>query len=442
MEDSSVAITLSGSDAETTQLTFTVLSGPQHGTISGTPPNLVYAPAANYSGSDAFTYVANDGQAHSAPASVSITIAAVNDAPASPVVTALAGDATVQLTWAACQDVEGDPVTYGIYRSLLPGSGFVLIASGTAPSYLDAQLANGTTYYYIVRATDNTAWSDSDPCSATPKLPDYNAYAVGNPTLASGTFVGDFSALKAADDQAVQKLTETRAGQNGLLDAAYTLRTSANPQLITSFNLRLLATSPASDPLKVLLWSSGKWLDITADIMPDGSYSPASPADCVDAAGEIHVRLTDSVAARKETLDSFTVDLLMAEVVEGVPVGSQTISVSAIEVSLASSSKNAWSATAQVIVLHQDSSPAVGGVVTGDWLFNGKLLQSGVVANTSSAGLATLTSPSVRAAVGDTFTFRVTNVALAGALYSPSTSVTEGSATRYGPVQNVTLSLD
>lgn len=442
-EDINVGVTLSGSDAESTQLTFRVVSGPQHGALSGTAPNLVYLPVANFFGSDSFSYVASDGQIDSAPATVRVTVAAVNDAPAKPVVTALPGDGTVQLTWAACQDVDSDPVTYGVYRSLLPGSGFVLIASGSATSYLDTEVANGTTYYYIVRATDNTAWSDSDACSATPNLPDYNAYATGNPTLTSGTFTGEFSALKAADDQAVQRLTETRAGQNGLLDAVYTLRTPANPQTITSLNLRLVATSPASDPLKVLLWSSGQWLDITAEIMPDGLYSPASPVGCVDAAGEIRVRLTDSVAARKEALDSFTVDLLMAEVaVEGVPVGSQKISVSAIEVSLASSSKNAWNATAQVAVLHQDSSPAIGAVVTGNWLFNGNLLESGVVAGTSSFGLAVVTSPPVRAAVGDTFTFRVTNVALAGAQYSPSTSVTEGSATRYGPAQNVNVSLD
>src|SRR5213076_3364781 len=40
-----------------------------------------YAPAANYNGSDSFTYKANDGQADSGIATVSITITGVNDAP-------------------------------------------------------------------------------------------------------------------------------------------------------------------------------------------------------------------------------------------------------------------------------------------------------------------------------------------------------------------------
>src|SRR5207245_210106 len=40
-----------------------------------------YVPAANYNGPDSFIYKANDGQADSGIATVSITITAVNDAP-------------------------------------------------------------------------------------------------------------------------------------------------------------------------------------------------------------------------------------------------------------------------------------------------------------------------------------------------------------------------
>src|SRR5213075_2975519 len=40
-----------------------------------------YVPAANYNGPDSFTYKANDGQADSGVATVSITITSANDAP-------------------------------------------------------------------------------------------------------------------------------------------------------------------------------------------------------------------------------------------------------------------------------------------------------------------------------------------------------------------------
>ena len=80
-EDVALAITLGGSDVEGGALTFTITSGPSHGTLSGTAPNVTYTPAANYNGPDSFTFTANDGTADSAPATVSITVTAVNDAP-------------------------------------------------------------------------------------------------------------------------------------------------------------------------------------------------------------------------------------------------------------------------------------------------------------------------------------------------------------------------
>ncbi|HMB80445.1 MAG TPA: Ig-like domain-containing protein, partial [Vicinamibacterales bacterium] len=57
------------------------VAGPTHGALSGGAPALTYTPAAGYNGSDSFTFKANDGQADSNVATVSITIAAVNDAP-------------------------------------------------------------------------------------------------------------------------------------------------------------------------------------------------------------------------------------------------------------------------------------------------------------------------------------------------------------------------
>ena len=56
-------------------------TNPAHGTLSGTAPNLTYTPAADYNGPDSFTFSASDGQATSAPATVSIAVTHVNHAP-------------------------------------------------------------------------------------------------------------------------------------------------------------------------------------------------------------------------------------------------------------------------------------------------------------------------------------------------------------------------
>ncbi|MEI7899089.1 MAG: Ig-like domain-containing protein [bacterium] len=49
------AVTLAGSDAENSPLTFAIVTGPAQGVLSGTPPDVTYTPAAGYTGSDAAT---------------------------------------------------------------------------------------------------------------------------------------------------------------------------------------------------------------------------------------------------------------------------------------------------------------------------------------------------------------------------------------------------
>ncbi len=80
-EDSSVAMTLSCTDADGNALAYTIVSNPLHGTLTGNSPNLTYSPALDYNGSDSFTFKANDGTVDSATATVSVTVTEVNDPP-------------------------------------------------------------------------------------------------------------------------------------------------------------------------------------------------------------------------------------------------------------------------------------------------------------------------------------------------------------------------
>src|SRR5205823_3757914 len=62
-EDTPLPVTLTGTDVDSTTLTFQIVAGPSHGSLSGTAPNVTYTPAANYNGPDTFTFQANDGSA-------------------------------------------------------------------------------------------------------------------------------------------------------------------------------------------------------------------------------------------------------------------------------------------------------------------------------------------------------------------------------------------
>ncbi len=95
-EDNTLPITITGTDVDSPSLTYTITSGPSHGTIlpassgamtcgGGTPANctkaLSYGPSTNYNGPDSFIYKVNDGSLDSATATINITVNAVNDAP-------------------------------------------------------------------------------------------------------------------------------------------------------------------------------------------------------------------------------------------------------------------------------------------------------------------------------------------------------------------------
>jgi hypothetical protein len=132
-EDAAVAILLAGTDANVgDSLSFIVLTQPTHGVLSGTAPNLTYTPAANFNGSDSFTFKINDGTVDSNIATVSINVTAVNDVPtANPVtLSAVSGQATpVTLSGS---DIDGDALTFVVVTSPAHGT---LTGTGAARTY-------------------------------------------------------------------------------------------------------------------------------------------------------------------------------------------------------------------------------------------------------------------------------------------------------------------
>ncbi|MFQ3171279.1 MAG: hypothetical protein ACI9DG_001313, partial [Oleispira sp.] len=84
-EDSDASVTLTATDNnDGDESTFIIASEPLHGSLTASSNNTAkwqYTPEADYYGEDSFTYTANDGDLDSAPATVTLTITSVNDAP-------------------------------------------------------------------------------------------------------------------------------------------------------------------------------------------------------------------------------------------------------------------------------------------------------------------------------------------------------------------------
>lgn len=80
-EDTPMKITLTAADPDRNALSFSIVSKPARGQLTGVAPDLTYTPDRNYFGADNFTFKVNDGAADSRVATVAITVRPVNDAP-------------------------------------------------------------------------------------------------------------------------------------------------------------------------------------------------------------------------------------------------------------------------------------------------------------------------------------------------------------------------
>jgi hypothetical protein len=126
---SPVAITLTATDPNNVPLTYTIVSQPTNGSLTGTPPNVTYTPNFNFAGTDSFTFQASTGTLNSNIATVSITVnQTVIPAPVanSQTVNSTGGPVAITLT---ATDTTGDPLTYTVLTNPTHGT-----LSGTAPN--------------------------------------------------------------------------------------------------------------------------------------------------------------------------------------------------------------------------------------------------------------------------------------------------------------------
>lgn len=113
-EDTALDITLDVSDANDDLLTAEIVTEPLHGAYEIDGLVVTYTPDADYNGPDSFTYKVSDGELESDPATVSITVAPVNDAPvAVSFEVELQENSSVTFDLLA-YDVEDDPLTYNL----------------------------------------------------------------------------------------------------------------------------------------------------------------------------------------------------------------------------------------------------------------------------------------------------------------------------------------
>ena len=203
LEDAtSIAVSLSGSDIDGTVASFHITSLPLNGTLysdaglstkiaagdsvpaSGNAATVYFVPAANFNGQNTFQYAAvdNDGLEDATPATATITVTAVNDAPETNAGSGsgLEDAASIAVSLSG-SDIDGTVASFHITSLPLNGTlysdaglsteiaaGDSVPASGNAATvyFVPATNFNGqNTFQYA--AVDNDGLEDATPATAT-----------------------------------------------------------------------------------------------------------------------------------------------------------------------------------------------------------------------------------------------------------------------------------
>ncbi|MDX1947811.1 MAG: Ig-like domain-containing protein, partial [Pirellulaceae bacterium] len=183
-------------DAENDYLNAVILSEPLHGALTyNSDGTLTYQPDPNYHGADWFTYEANDGPGVSSPATVTLLIEAVNDAP-------VAGDdafATEEDTeldfWSwelLANDADVDEDTLAIALVDGPANGSLTEVSGLLSYHPDENFFGTDSFTY--RATDGlresnlvTVWLTVNPVNDAPAASGFEYILEDNTALTIAT---------------------------------------------------------------------------------------------------------------------------------------------------------------------------------------------------------------------------------------------------------------
>ena len=131
-EDTPVSGQVTASDVDGDTLSFAASQGPAHGalTLNAATGAYTYAANANYNGADSFQVTVADGHGGTATQTVSVGIAAVNDA---PVTAATASISTQEDTPVSGQvtasDVDGDTLSFATSQG--PANGALTLNAAT-----------------------------------------------------------------------------------------------------------------------------------------------------------------------------------------------------------------------------------------------------------------------------------------------------------------------
>jgi hypothetical protein len=316
-EDTAKTITLTGTDAENSPLTFTVVGGPSHGALSGTAPNLTYTPVANYNGPDSFTFKVNDGSTDSvSQGTVSITVHSIADTPSVTNATTIIGKQTTSGLVITRNAADGSEVQNFKITNIQNGTLYLI--NGTSP------ISNGS-FITVPQGGIGLKFTPT-PGLASPTVFSFDAQAANNSTgdglsnAATATITVGCSATNVvtnSSDGGAGSLRDAilNACDGGTITFDMTPGHVISPITLTSGELivtrSLMIQGPGASQLAISGNNSSRVLNVTL-VSPgvltvsgltisDGKVSDFNVAGGIRNQGSGTVNITDSILSNNNT---------------------------------------------------------------------------------------------------------------------------------------------
>ena len=152
-EDAAIEGVVSATDVDGDTLNYSVGSGPSNGLVTvNKNGSYVYTPNSNYHGADTFTYIATDGKGGTATGTVTLTVAALNDAPIVGTVSVVVSEDDATSGKLTASDVDSDELTFEL-RSTAENGTAVVNEDGSYSYTPNANYAGSVSYTHLTLPT-------------------------------------------------------------------------------------------------------------------------------------------------------------------------------------------------------------------------------------------------------------------------------------------------
>ncbi len=279
--DVAVGVALSGSDPETCELSFSIVTGPAHGTLgsiggaacaSGSPntdsASVTYTPTTGYSGPDSFTYKVNDGTTDSSPATATLTVNGGPDITPPTRGSSVVFGATLEVTYDEPLNASSTPAgtdfavavngnTRGVNAVTITGSTVTLTLASPVIASDSVTLGYTPGAAPIEDLAGNDAASFSDVAVANQTPPP-------GPTSQTFTPTADAQVRSSTTTTNFGTLTTIRLGGEGTTTTYRTylkFNVTGLTGSVTAVKLRLFATDASSNIVHVLPVADTSWIE-------------------------------------------------------------------------------------------------------------------------------------------------------------------------------------